>query len=159
VRDSIVHIDPALEQLAQVDAHVQEEIIRYYAQAGERADILSERIDELRRQLDAQLRDLRQISDQRHERVNERVDSMIDVDRELAYRLNVIDMRIDEVRETATKLRREVWHLHELRSRMRADQAQAELEAVADARRTAEQEMTGERGSRTDRQERQGNAG
>jgi chromosome segregation ATPase len=151
VRHSIVHIDPALDALAEVDATVREQILRFYAQSDERDELLSERIDELRRQLDVQVRDLRQIGEERYERVNARVDALIDVDRELAYRLNVIDLRIDEVREIATKLRRELWHLHELRSRMRLDQAQAELESISDARRIAEQEMTAERPDRSER--------
>lgn len=151
VRHSIVHIDPALDDLAQVDARIQEEILRFYTQSDERDELLSERIDELRRQLDAQVRDLRQISEERYERVNARVDTLIDVDRELAYRLNVIDLRIDEVRELATKLRRELWHLHEIRARMRLDQAQAELESISDARRITEQEIAADRPERSER--------
>jgi predicted nuclease with TOPRIM domain len=145
VRASIVHIDPALEQLAEIDGALKVEIERYVIQADERDDLLSERIDEIRRQIDVQVRDLRQIAEQRYEHVNQRVDSQIDVDRELTYRLNLIDMRIEEVRELWTKLRREVWHIHEQRSRMHLDQAQAELEAVTDARRAAEMEATPER--------------
>lgn len=149
VRGSIVHIDPALEQLAEIDGALKEEIDRYVIQADERDDLLSERIDEIRRQIDVQVRDLRQIAEQRYEHVNQRVDSQIDVDRELTYRLNVIDMRIEEVRELWTKLRREVWHIHEQRSRMHLDQAQAELEAVTDARRAAEMEAAPERADRS----------
>jgi chromosome segregation ATPase len=148
VRASIVHIDPALEELANVDEQLQVEIARYYVQAGERDDLLGERIDEIRRHLDTQVRDLRQIGEQRYEHINSRVDSQTDVDRELTYRLNVVDMRIEEVRELWTKLRREVWHLHELRSRMRLDQAQAELESVTDARRAAELESPAPRSER-----------
>jgi chromosome segregation ATPase len=156
VRASIVHVDPALEDLAQFDARIQEELVRYVTQSDERDELLGERIDELRRLADTQVRDLRQIGEQRHERVNARIDSLIDVDRELSYRLNVIDLRIDEVREISNKVRRELWHLHELRSRMRLDQAQAELEAVSDARRSAEQELASERPERGDRLDRSG---
>jgi chromosome segregation ATPase len=149
LRASIVHIDPALEELAQLSSQVQEDILRFVGQAVERDELLGERIDEVRRQADSQLRDLRQLSEQRHERLSARVDSLADVDRELAYRLSVFDLRIDEVREISTKLRREVWHLHELRSRIRLDQAQSEMESVSDARRAAEQEMAAERPERT----------
>ena len=149
VRASIVHIDPALEQLAGIDGALKQEIDRYVIQADERDDLLGERIDEVRRQLDVQVRDLRQIAEQRYEHINGRVDSQIDVDRELTYRLNVIEMRIEEVRELWTKLRREVWHLHEGRSRMHLDHAQAELEAVSDARRAAEMDSVTERGERS----------
>lgn len=156
VRASIVHVDPALEELAQIDTRIQDDIVRYVTQSDERDELLAERIDELRRQADTQVRDLRQIGEQRHERVNARIDSLIDVDRELSYRLNVIDLRIDEVRELSTKVRRELWHLHELRSRIRLDQAQAELESVSDARRAAEQDIAAERSDRSDRSERGG---
>lgn len=149
VRASIVHIDPALEQLAGIDGAIKEEIDRYVIQSDERDELLGERIDEIRRQIDVQVRDLRQIAEQRYEHVNQRVDSQIDVDRELTYRLNVIDMRIEEVRELWTKLRREVWHIHEQRSRMHLDQAQAELEAVSDARRAAEMDANTERSDRS----------
>jgi chromosome segregation ATPase len=149
LRASLVHIDPALEELAQLSSQVQEDILRFVGQAVERDELLGERIDEVRRQADSQLRDLRQLSEQRHERLSARVDSLADVDRELAYRLSVFDLRIDEVREISTKLRREVWHLHELRSRIRLDQAQSEMESVSDARRAAEQEMAAERPERT----------
>lgn len=151
VRGSIVHIDPALAELAIIDGQLQEEILRFVTQATERDDLLAERVDEIRRQFDVQLRDLRQLTEQRYERANQRADSLVDVDRELGYRLNVLELRIEEVGELHTKLRRELWHLHELRSRMRLDQAQAELEAVSDTRRSAEQEMTADRSDRSDR--------
>lgn len=148
LRAAIVHVDPALEELAEIDGALKQEIDRFHAQSDERDDLLGERIDELRRLIDVQVRDLRQIAEQRYEQINGRIDSQIDVDRELTYRLNVIDMRIEEVRELWTKLRREVWSLHEQRSRTRLDQAQAEVEAIGDARRAAELETVTERADR-----------
>ena len=56
LRGAIVHIDPALEELAHVDGQVQEEIARFYSQTIERDDLLAERIDEIRRFLDTQSR-------------------------------------------------------------------------------------------------------
>jgi chromosome segregation ATPase len=162
VRASIVHIDPALQELAEIDVRVQEETARLYSQTVERDDLLSERIDEIRRHLDTQVRDLRQIGEQRFDRINARVDGLSDIDRELAYRLNIIDMRLDELRDIDVKLRRELWHLHELQTRRRLDQSQADVEAVIEARRVAEQEMAAERPDRTDRTqrgERSGGAG
>ena len=159
VRSSIVHIDPALEDLAGIDTQLQEEILRFVAQATERDDLLAERVDEIRRQFDVQVRDLRQLTEQRYERAGQRVDSLVDVDRELGYRLNVLELRIEEVRELHTKLRRELWHLHELRSRMRLEQAQAELDTVGDSRRAFEQEMASERPERQERSERSERAG
>jgi chromosome segregation ATPase len=151
LRGAIVHIDPALEELAHVDGQVQEEIARFYSQTIERDDLLAERIDEIRRYLDTQSRDLRQIVEQRFDKLNARVDGMVDTDRELAYRLNMLEMRLDELREVDVKLRREVWQLHEARTRWRLDQIQAELEIVNETRRVAEAELAAERADRTER--------
>jgi chromosome segregation ATPase len=151
VRSAIVHIDPALEELAHVDGQVQEEIARFYSQTIERDDLLAERIDEIRRYLDTQSRDLRQIVEQRFDKLNARVDGMVDTDRELAYRLNMLEMRLDELREVDVKLRRELWQLHEARTRWRLDQIQAELEIVNETRRAAEAELAAERADRAER--------
>jgi chromosome segregation ATPase len=151
LRGAIVHIDPALEELAHVDGQVQEEIARFYSQTIERDDLLAERIDEIRRYLDTQSRDLRQIVEQRFDKLNARVDGMVDTDRELAYRLNMLEMRLDELREVDVKLRRELWQLHEARTRWRLDQIQAELEIVNETRRAAEAELAAERADRTER--------
>jgi chromosome segregation protein len=148
VRDSITHIDPALEALSDVDTQVQEDIARFYSQTVERDDLLSERIDEVRRHLDTQARDIRQIGEQRHDRLSQRVDGLIDVDRELSYRQNLIEMRLEELRDVDLKLRRELWYLHEIQTRRRLEQVQAELEQVNDARRVAEAEMSNERTER-----------
>lgn len=145
VRDSLVHIDPALEELAHTDEHTQEELRRLYGQLVERDDLLAERIDEIRRYLDTQARDLRQIVEGRFDRLNVRVDGLIDVDRELSYRLSMTEMRLEELRDVDLKLRRELWQLHEARTRWRLDQAQEELERVTEARRDAETEMTADR--------------
>lgn len=151
VRGSIVHIGPALDELRVADDRLHEEISRFAAQADERDDLAAERIDDVRRQFDTQLRDVRQTAEQRAERLGQRLEALGDIDRELAYRINVLELRIEETRELSGRLRRELWQLHELRSRMRMEQAQAELESVTDARRAAEQELAGER------PERQGN--
>jgi chromosome segregation ATPase len=151
LRGAIVHIDPALEELAHVDGQVQEEIARFYSQTIERDDLLAERIDEIRRYLDTQSRDLRQIVEQRFDKLNARVDGMVDTDRELAYRLNMLEMRLDELREVDVKLRRELLQLHEARTRWRLDQIQAELEIVNETRRAAEAELAADRADRSER--------
>lgn len=145
VRDSIVHVDPALEALKEADGGMREEITRIHTQAVERDDIQGERIDELRVQLDASVRELRQTIEQHYERVNERLDGLVDRSRELAYRLNAIDMRLDDLADNDVRLRREFWHLHEMRTRMRLDQIQSELEEVSADRRAIEAELGAER--------------
>lgn len=148
VRGSIVHIDPALEELRSNDERLHEAITRFAGQADERDDLNAQRIDDVRRQVETQVRDLRETSDLRVERLGQRLESLGDIDRELAYRISVLELRIEETRELSSRLRREVWHLHEQRSRMRLEQAQAEMQAVADARRAVEQDSTGERPER-----------
>jgi chromosome segregation ATPase len=159
IRHSIVHVDPALEELARIDGVIQEEIARFYDQTVERDDLLAERLDEIRRYLDTQVRDLRQLVEQRFERVTTRVDDLADVDRELSYRLNMIEMRLDELRDVDVKLRRELWHLHEAAARRRLDHMQAEVDTINEARRVAEQDLANERGARPERAERPGGAG
>jgi chromosome segregation ATPase len=156
VRHSIVHVDPALEELARVDSVIQEEVARFYGQSVERDDLLAERLDEIRRYLDTQVRDLRQIVEQRFERASARAEALNDVDRELSYRLNMIEMRLDELRNVDLKLRRELWHMHETSARRRLDHVQAEVDAVNQARREVEQELAAERTERPERAERNG---
>lgn len=142
VRESLRHVDPTLEELAKVDERVQGEVTRFYTQSNERDDLLGERIDELRVQHEISVRDIRQNTEQRFERVSERVDALGDADRELAYRMNMIEMRMDELIDADIRLRREMWHLHELRVRYRFDQIQQELEGAVEGRRAAEAEMS-----------------
>jgi chromosome segregation ATPase len=142
VRESIVHIDPALAELEQADETIREELTRIYSQALECDELQSERHDELRVQLDVNVRDLRQLATQQHTRLDERLDHLGDNMRELTYRLSLIDMRLDELRDADVRLRRELWHAHEMRTRMRLDQIQAELESVVDDRRQVEAELS-----------------
>jgi chromosome segregation ATPase len=141
IRQSMRHVDPSLDELARVDETTQAEVSRLFSQLSERDDLATERIDELRVQQDVSARDLRQTLNQHYERLNERLDTVQDSVRELGFRLNLIDMRIDELADADTRIRREVWHLHEMRTRMRLDQVQAELEAVVDDRRAVDTEL------------------
>lgn len=149
VRDSVRHVDPTLEELSRADERIQGEVTRYYSQANERDDLLGERIDELRVQLDVSVRDLRHNAEQRYERVVERFEGLTDADREIAYRMNMLELRLDELIDADIRLRRELWHLQELRVRQRFDQIQQELEIAVEGRRAAEAEMARETGSRT----------
>jgi chromosome segregation ATPase len=144
VRDSIRHVDPTLEELVRVDERLQGEITRFYSQSNERDDILGERVDELRLQHEISIRDMRQNTEQRFDHLTERVESFADIDRELAYRLNMIEMRLDELIDADVRLRRELWHLQELRVRQRFDQIQQELETAVEGRRAIEAEVSRE---------------
>ncbi len=146
-RRSIEHIDPALEDLRGIGKQMQDDIERAYLAHVERDEIQSERIDETRVQMDTNIRDVRQSIEAYYERVTQRIDELGDRNRELSYRFNVIDMRLDELVDADLRLRREVWHLHEMRTRRRLEQIQGELEQVVDQRRSIESELLPERSS------------
>ena len=154
LRDSIRHVDPALEELARVDERVHGEITRFYSQSNERDDLIGERVDELRVQHEIAIRDIRQNAEQRFENVIDRVEAFADVDRELAYRLNMIEMRLDELIDADIRLRREVWHLHEMRVRQRFDQIQEELESAVEGRRATEAELARDKAPRINNRDR-----
>ena len=138
LRDRTKHIDPSLEQLRRMDEQIREEVVRIADQARERDEIQGERIDEVRVQLDTGFRDVRQTIAENHERVNDRIDDQADRIRDLGFIQAKFDMRLDEVEDTAVRVRREVWHLHEMRTRSRLDQIQEELEGVVQSRREAD---------------------
>jgi chromosome segregation ATPase len=148
LRESIRHVDPTLDELGRTDERIQADINRFYEQSNERDDLLGERVDELRVQQEINVRDIRQNADQRFERVTERIDAFGDVNREVAYRMNMIEMRLEELADADTRLRRELWHLQELRVRQRFDQIQQELEIAVEARRAAETDMARDKGQR-----------
>jgi chromosome segregation ATPase len=153
LRDSIRHVDPSLEELGRTDERIQADITRFYEQSNERDDLLGERVDELRVQHEISVRDIRQSADQRFERVTERIDAFGDVDREVAYRMNMIEMRLEELADADIRLRRELWHLQELRVRQRFDQIQQELEVAVEARRAAETDMARDKGQRASKRD------
>lgn len=138
LREAMNVVDPQFEALRQAYQRLDAEIDRYHAQALERDEITTERLDELRLQFDAQLRDAMQTQDQRYERTVQRGDQLEETDRELSYRLKMIEIQLEELQQVDQRLRRELWYLHEQRARMRFEQAEQELEAVVQARREAE---------------------
>jgi chromosome segregation ATPase len=140
LRDSVKHVDPTLEGLRRADESLREEVTRIYEQTRERDDLQGERIDEVRVQLDTGLRDVRQTISDVHERLNDRVDAQVDRLREHGYQQSMIGMRLDELEDADLRIRREVWHLHEMRTRQRLDQIQQELEHVVQDRREADLE-------------------
>ncbi len=140
LRDSTKHIDPVLDQLRRADDQLREEVVRLAEQSRERDEIQGERIDEVRVQIDAGLRDVRQSIGDNHERVNARIDDHVDRLRDQAYAHAKEVMRIDELEDADVRIRRELWYLHEMRTRQRLDQIQEELEAVVQSRREADLE-------------------
>ena len=140
LRDATKHIDPTFDSLRRTDEQLREEVVRLAEQSRERDEIQGDRIDELRVQLDASMRDVRQSIADNHERVNDRIDDQVDRMRDHAYQQTKLEMRIDELEDADVRIRREVWYLHEMRTRQRLDQIQEELESVVQERRDADLE-------------------
>jgi chromosome segregation ATPase len=139
-RRSIVHIDPALEELRGVDVAVRQELARVQAQGVERHELLQERVEDMRGDIDARFADVRMAMEQRHERLAERIDELNDAHRELGFRISQLSGQLDELRLVDAAVRRDLWLLNEQRVRLRLDQAQQELDLIAAQRRDAESE-------------------
>ena len=137
-RRSIVHIDPALEELRGVDVAVRQDLVRVQAQGVERHELLQERVEDMRGDIDARFADVRLALEQRHERLAERIDGLNDAHRELGFRSSRLGGQLDELRLVDAAVRRDLWLLNEQRVRLRLDQAQQELDLIAAQRRDAE---------------------
>jgi chromosome segregation ATPase len=137
-RRSIVHIDPSLEELREADAAVRQEISRVQAQGTERHELLLERVEDMRGDIDARFADVRQALEQRHERLAERIDDLNEAHRELGFRISQLSGQLDELRLIDAAVRRDLWLLNEQRVRLRLDQAQQELDMISAQRRDAE---------------------
>jgi chromosome segregation ATPase len=137
-RRSIVHVDPALNDLREVDVVLRQDINRFHAQAIERHEIVVDRLEDNRQATDAQFVEIRQSAEQRYERLGERIDEANELHRELGLRIGAVAHQLDELRLVDAAIRRDIWQLHEQRVRLRLEQAQAELDLVSGQRRTAE---------------------
>ena len=137
-RRSIVHIDPALEELRGIDVTLRQDVTRFQAQAIERHELLLERAEDTRQEIDARFDDVRQSQEQRHERLSERIEDLGDAHRELGFRITALAGQLEELRLVDAALRRDLWLLNEQRVRLRLEQAQQELDAVTAQRRDAE---------------------
>ncbi|MBX6341876.1 MAG: hypothetical protein IRY97_05410 [Thermomicrobiaceae bacterium] len=140
LREALAAFDPQFEGVRAAHGRLEGEIARFHAQAVERDEITAERVEEIRQHFDTQVRDTRQIAEQRHERLVQRLDQFEEADRDLAYRIKMLEMQIEELRQIDQRLRREVWYLHEQRARLRFEQAQHELESIIEQRREAERQ-------------------
>jgi len=139
-RRSIVHIDPSLEELRDMDAVIRQELGRAQTQGEERHELLLERVEDMRGDMDARFADVRQALEQRHERLAERIDDLGEAHRELGFRIGQLSGQLDELRLIDASVRRDLWLLNEQRVRLRLDQAQQELDLIAAQRRDAEAE-------------------
>jgi chromosome segregation ATPase len=139
VEQSLSNVWPNFDAQRDAQQRLDGEIERYHGQSVERDDLIAERIEEIRQQAEAQLNNLDAATTQRFERLTSRTDQLDEVDRDLAYRISMIEMNLEELTRVDQRLRREMWYLNEQRARLRLEQSQQELEQVIDARRQAEQ--------------------
>ncbi len=142
LEQSLTTVWPNFDTLRESQQRVEAEIDRYHEQAVERDDLVAERVEEVRQQADAQLKNLDVATTQRFERLSARTEQLDEVDRDLAYRLSLIEMQLEELTRVDQRLRREMWYLNEQRARLKLEQSQQELEQVIDARRQTEQRNT-----------------
>uniref|UniRef100_A0A831T8F8 Uncharacterized protein n=1 Tax=Thermorudis peleae TaxID=1382356 RepID=A0A831T8F8_9BACT len=138
LREDFATIDPRFSELSLEIDRLAAEIERLRSHALERDELANERLEELRQQFDAQFRDITAIAEQRHSRTGEQLDQLAAADRELTYRVDLIEVRLEELREIDRQLRSELWRLHEQRARLRLEQAQQELERIIEARQQME---------------------
>jgi chromosome segregation ATPase len=147
---SILHVDPALEELREIDGKLQQDLSRLQGQVSERHDASLDRYEDLRQTFDGHVAELRQAQEQRHERLAERIDAVADHYREMGYQISAVALQLDELRQIDQALRRDLWQIHEQRVRLRLEQVQHELDLVTGQRRDAEGTPGGVRsGSRT----------
>lgn len=139
VEQSLNSVWPIFDANRESQQRLESDIERYHTQSVERDDLVAERVEEVRQQAEAQLNNLDAATSQRFERLTTRTEQLDEVDRDLAYRLSLIEMQIEELARIDQRLRREMWYLNEQRARLRVEQSQQELEQVIDARRQAEQ--------------------
>lgn len=139
-RRSIVHIDPSLEELREADAAIRQEVSRVNSQGVERHELLLERVEDMRGDVDARFADIRLALEQRHERLAERIEDLNEAHRELGFRISQLSGQLDELRLVDAALRRDLWLLNEQRVRLRLDQAQQELDMISAQRRDTESE-------------------
>jgi chromosome segregation ATPase len=139
-RRSIVHIDPSLQELREVDTALKQDVARFHSQAIERHEVLVDRLEDVRQAADGQFAEIRQGAEQRYERLGERIDEINELYRDLGLRISAVAHQLDELRLVDASIRRDMWHLHEQRVRMRLEQAQAELDHVTGQRRTGDTE-------------------
>jgi chromosome segregation ATPase len=137
-RRTMVQVIPSLEELREIDAAIRQEVARGQTQGVERHEVLLERVEDMRADIDARFADVRQALEQRHERLSERSDDLNEAHRELSFRISQLSGQLDELRLIDASVRRDLWLLNEQRVRLRLDQAQQELDLIAAQRRDAE---------------------
>ncbi|HEV2108273.1 MAG TPA: hypothetical protein VGR16_08425, partial [Thermomicrobiales bacterium] len=91
---------------------------------------------------------------QRAERLSERIEALAEKHRDLGFEVKSLLGELESFRQVDASLRRDLWYLHEQRTRLRFEQIQQELDLVTAQRREAEA-GEGKRGTPAPRARRQ----
>lgn len=140
-RRGIVHLDPAIEELRGANAVIKQDLTRFQAQAVERHEVMLDRVEDTRQEIDARFTDARAAQEQRFERLIERVEDLAEAHRDLGFRITSLGSQVDELRLTDHAIRRDSWVREEQRVRLRLEQAQEELDMLGIQRKEAEGKM------------------
>ncbi|MGN6032293.1 MAG: hypothetical protein ACTHQE_11585 [Thermomicrobiales bacterium] len=147
-RRGLVHVDPTLDELRAGELALRQDLTRLQAAATERHELLVDMHDDARQETDARFEQVRASTEERLERLNERLDEANEAQRELAYKMTDLNAQLEELRQVDASLHRDIWYLHEQRVRVRLEQIQEELDVATSQRRDAESEATLGLGSR-----------
>ena len=155
-RRGLVHVDPTLDELRAGELALRQDQARLQSQVTERHALLTDMLDDARQENDARFEQLRQIFEERLDRLNERLEEANEQYRELTYKVTDLNAAIEELRQVDGSLHRDLWYLHEQRVRVRLEQVQEELDVATAQRRDADAETQIGMGNRY-RRRRQGN--
>ena len=137
-RRSLAHVDPSLEELRTGSAVLRQEVTRFQAQGVERHEVMLDRVEDMRQEVDARFADARAAQEQRMERLIERIEDLTEAHRDLGFRISSLGTQVDELRLADHAIRRDLWAREEQRVRLRLDQAQAELDSLGAQRKESE---------------------
>ena len=147
-RRGLVHVDPTLDELRAGEIALKQDLNRLQVAATERHELLIDMHDDARQETDSRFEQVRASTEERLERLNERLDEANEAQRELAYKITDLNAQLEELRQVDASLHRDIWYLHEQRVRVRLEQVQEELDVATSQRRDAESEATLGLGSR-----------
>lgn len=147
-RRGLVHVDPTLDELRAGELNLRQDLNRLQSAATERHELLIDMHDDARQETDSRFEQVRASTEERLERLNERIDEANTAQRDLTYKMTDLNAQLDELRQVDASLHRDIWYLHEQRVRVRLEQIQEELDVATSQRRDAESEATLGLGSR-----------
>ncbi len=137
-RKSLVHIDPTFEELRGADEVIRQEFAKFHEQNIDVHETLRDQADDNQHGTDTRLAELRQLIEQRVERVTGRIEDLGEKHRALGFEVKSLVGELDALGQIDVALRRDLWYLHEQRTRLRFEQVQQELDLVTAQRREAE---------------------